>query len=108
MKVDGAKQTFHYDSSFWKNSFSYNEDSVYLDDNEAKLASFWTLPFNEVLVGLKTNGETNWVTFRKSASSLRHVIASGIYHSTSIGRSAWKSLIDGSSLQPNCNRVRRI
>ena len=106
MKVNGARQTFDYYSSLWTTTSSYNEDSVHLDHNEAKLASFWTLPFKEVLIGLKTNHETNWVTLHKRAASLRHIITSNVYHSTSIGRSAWKSLIHGSSLQANCNRVR--
>jgi len=38
-----------------------------------------------------------------SGPSLRDLVAPGAYIPTSLGRSAWKGLISGSSLQPNCN-----
>ncbi|XP_065826929.1 uncharacterized protein [Oscarella lobularis] len=103
MKIDGTKQTFNYDSSFWTSTSGFNVDSVEFDTNEAKLASFWTLPFNELLLGLRTGHVIHWITLHKSGQSLKSVLAGG-YHATNVGRSAWKSLIPNSSLQPHCNR----
>lgn len=42
--------------------------------------------------------------FFNRANSLYSVIADGRYRHFSIGRSRWKSLIPGSSLQLNCNK----
>ena len=106
MKIDGTKQTFNYDSSFWTSTSGFNVDSVEFDTNEAKLASFWTLPFNELLLGLRTGHVIHWITLHKSGQSLKSVLAGG-YHATNVGRSAWKSLIPNSSLQPHCNRVQK-
>ena len=38
------------------------------------------------------------------AKSLYDVLKDGKYKATKMGRKSWKSLIDGSSLQANCNR----
>ena len=108
MKIDGAKQTFHYDSPLWTSNSSFNENNVNFDQNEAKLASFWTLPFKEILVGMKTGHEINYVSLPKNAKSLRDVLRHNTYHQTSIGRSTWKSLVPGSSLQPYCNTVSKL
>jgi hypothetical protein len=39
-----------------------------------------------------------------SASSLHSVIADGTYKATRNGRDSWKRLVQGASLQRNCNR----
>ena len=102
MKVDGNQGTFAYDSSNWTSTGTINPTSPGLDMAEAKLASFSTLPFTELRLGMRNGTTTKWITLAKTGSSLRDVMLGG-YQSTSVGRNGWKSLLDGSSLQPNCN-----
>ena len=105
MKIDGSKQTFLYDSNLWTNSQPFNPSFYYLDDREAKLPSYWTLPFTELRLGMKQGNDTQWITTRYSANSLYSVIADGQYRPLHVGRDTWKSLIRGSSLQYFCNKV---
>ena len=48
--------------------------------------------------------ETKFLSLNTKENSLYALIADGQYRATSIGRDAWKSLVSGSSLQPNCNK----
>ena len=47
---------------------------------------------------------TKWIVINHKASSLFKVTAGGATTETTAGRSSWKSLIAGSSLQNNCNK----
>ena len=105
MKIDGNSQRFTYDSAFWSNKQTFQSTSVSLDNREAKLASYWTLPFTELRLGMKVSGITKWITIRYSGSSLYSLIADGQYRSTSVGKGTWRSLLSRSSLQNNCNKV---
>ena len=49
------------------------------------------------------NDVTNWILVNYTATSLFSVIADGNYHETNVGREEWMSLINGASLQHNCN-----
>ncbi|GMV38631.1 MAG: hypothetical protein AMXMBFR64_03470 [Myxococcales bacterium] len=102
MKVDGNQGTFTYDSANWTSTGTVNPSSPGFDLTEAKLASFSTLPFTELRLGMRDGATTKWITVSKTAASLRDVMVGG-YQSTSLGRNTWKSLINGSSLQANCN-----
>ncbi|XP_062499652.1 uncharacterized protein LOC134176972 isoform X2 [Corticium candelabrum] len=104
MKIDGQLQTFGYDSDLWLNKETFQPNNLDLDDKETKLASYWTLPFTELRLGMKVDGTTRWITFSYTASSLYNLIADGQYRSTSIGESKWRSLVPRSSLQRNCNK----
>ena len=53
---------------------------------------------------MKIGGQTNFILINQQASSLHSLIADGKYRSTSLGRNAWRSLVSGSSFQPNCNK----
>ena len=75
-----------------------------LTEKQTKLASYWNTPFNKVCLGMKVNNVTRWIVIEHQASSLFSQIADGRFRKTSAGRDQWKSLIDGSSLQPNCNK----
>ena len=105
MKIDGNKQTFRYNSLLWSNKKTFQPNNLDLDDKETKLASYWTLPFTELRLGMKVDGTTRWITFSYTASSLYSLIADGKYRSTSIGKTKWRSLLPRSSLQRNCNKV---
>ncbi|XP_062500511.1 uncharacterized protein LOC134177751 [Corticium candelabrum] len=104
MKIDGNKQTFDYHSDLWLNKKTFQPNNLDLDDKETKLASYWTLPFTELRLGMKVDGTTRWITFSYTASSLYSLIADGQYRSTSIGESKWRSLLPTSSLQNHCNK----
>ena len=105
MKIDGAKQTFSYNSSYWTSKTTFNEDFIEFDGNETKLASFWSLPFEELLLGMKTGSTLRWITVQKKAISLRSIILGNTFQSTEIGCEVWKSLVPDSSLQRYCNKV---
>ena len=105
MKINGAKQTFTYNSSLWSNRQTFNEDSVAMNDVEAKFASYWALPFTELRLGMKSGTTTRWIVISLKATSLYSLIADGKYRSTSIGKTTWRSLLQQSSLQAHCNRV---
>ena len=54
---------------------------------------------------MKLGQQINFIDIEKTASSLYSLISEGNYHTTSLGRNTWKSLIGGeASLQLNCNR----
>ena len=106
MKIDGNQQTFEYNSNLWSNKETFQPNNLDLDDKEAKLASYWTLPFTELRLGMKVDGATTrWITFSYTASSLYSLIADGQYKRTSIGESKWRSLLPTTSLQRNCKMV---
>jgi hypothetical protein len=50
------------------------------------------------------NNNTNWMLLNHTARSLYSVIADGNYIATYAGRVKWMSLINGSSLEPKCNK----
>lgn len=104
MKVDGTKTTFGYDSTQWASANPYNPEQPNLDLVETKLASYSTLALDEIRIGLRVAGITKWQRFAYSADSLLSVFASGVYKPLSLGRTAWKNLISGSSLQSYCNK----
>ena len=105
MKIDGNQQNFDYESDLWSNKKTFQPDNLSLDDKETKLASYWTLPFTELRLGMKVDGKIRWITFNYNAPSLYSLIADGQYRRTSIGKSKWRSLLPRSSLQTNCNKV---
>ena len=53
---------------------------------------------------MQFSGSTNWIRIPIKRSSLLDIFKDGTYKSTTQGRNRWKSLIDGTSLQINCNR----
>jgi hypothetical protein len=103
MKVNGNLTTFYYGSAYWTNTDTYNPDYPDFDENEAKLASFSTVPFTSVMIGMKDGGTVRYLSFTHSAPSLYSVISQDTYIGTSLGREAWKGLMANGSLQPHCN-----
>ena len=53
---------------------------------------------------MKVNNVTKWIVINHQASSLFNVIADGVFERTYVGKNKWLSLMDGSDLQPYCNR----
>jgi len=103
MKVHGGKQTFVYDSGHWVADWPYAIDKLELDDNEAKLPSFSTVPFTEVRIAIHVGSDQHWLTIPTAAPSLLTIFSAGTWQPTALGRPAWKGLVSGSSLQNNSN-----
>ena len=104
-KLFALQTDFNYSSPYWANKKTYAaEDGLEgLNEKQTKLASYWNTPFNKICFGMKVNGATKWMTLHYIANSLHSVIEDGTFKKTTVGKEAWKSLIDGSSLQENCN-----
>ncbi|CAH3111502.1 unnamed protein product [Porites lobata] len=107
MKMDGNKQTFHYETAFWRNKETFHPDGgkTGFDSQETKLPSYWNTSFSKICLGMKINNQTNFIVINKQANSLYSLIADGQYRSTSLGRDKWMSLIgSNASLQLNCKK----
>jgi hypothetical protein len=74
-----------------------------LNEKQTKLASYWNTPFNKICLGMKVNGATKWIALNCTTNSLHSVIVDGTFKGTTFGKEAWKSLVNGSSLQENCD-----
>ena len=105
MKINGNQSTFAYDSAQWSNKQTLNEDSLLIDNDEAKFASYWTVPFTELRVGMKVEGTTKWININQTAASLYSLVADGQYRSVNIGKDKWRSLLPRTSLQAYCNKA---
>ena len=75
-----------------------------MDDQETNLPAYSSTSFKELCVGMKVGNDLKFVSISYPASSLYYLIADGKYRATSLGNKKWKSLINGSSLQINCNK----
>ena len=105
MKTDGTKQTFAYESSYWSDIKTYNANAPGLDKTEAKLASFATLPFTHLRLGMAVGDTIKWIYVTHTSKSLYDVLKDGKHKATKVGRNFWKSLLTGSSLQLHCNQA---
>ncbi|XP_022780858.1 uncharacterized protein LOC111322081 [Stylophora pistillata] len=107
MKIDGNKETFHYDSLFWSNTTEYNSAGgmTGFDSQETKLPSYWNTSFSKICLGMRIGQTINFTVINKRAESLYSLIADGQYRQTSLGRDTWKKLVGSkASLQTNCNK----
>ncbi|XP_022800199.1 uncharacterized skeletal organic matrix protein 5-like isoform X1 [Stylophora pistillata] len=106
MKINGAKQTFKFDSPFWSNKKEYGlpEGETGLDYRGTKLPTYWNTPFTKICLGMKVGEVTKFFVLNRKASSLYVLIADGKYRKTSLGRDEWMKLITGASLQNNCQK----
>ena len=81
-----------------------NSGEYGLDNLEAKMPSFWSNPFTKLCLGMRVVGEQiNWILVNHSAVSLHDLLSNNNYTQTQVGRATWKSLVNKSSLQKNCN-----
>ena len=109
LKVDGTATTFRYGQEIWTNTDTLNPQNHDLDHNQTKLASYHTVPFDEIMIGLEepiANMDPivpQLLVLPIAGDSLHALIAPGDHIPTSFGPATWLSLINGSALQPNCN-----
>jgi len=107
MKIDGNKNTFHYNSTYWsdKNKYNLPGGETGFDSKETKLPTYWNTSFSKICLGMKIRQQINFTVINKQANSLYSLIADGQYRPTSLGRNTWKTLIGSeASLQFNCNK----
>jgi hypothetical protein len=101
LKMDGTKPTFAYDAAYWTDSNTQGT-SADLDQSEAKLKSFFTVPVTSLRVGMYYGAQYHWLrldnvgngtgTFKDLAGSNK---------TTSAGSAAWKALLSGAQFQAN-------
>lgn len=103
LKADGNETTFEYDSPYWENTTTYNPADYKYDDKEFKWAHFSNLPFKQVMLELKTWTKTRYVIAAVKWESLHELFNRG-YTPTYLTREIWKTIIEDSSLQLNCNK----
>ncbi|XP_078351671.1 uncharacterized protein LOC144636356 isoform X2 [Oculina patagonica] len=107
MKIDGDKNTFHYDSSLWSDNIGYNLPGgmTGFDTQETKLPTYWNTSFSKICLGMKIGQQINFIVINKQANSLYSLIADGQYRATSLGRNTWKFLLGSqASLQLKCTK----
>lgn len=103
LKIDGTTDNFRYGASLWTNDETLNPDRPDLDKQQAKLASFSTMAFTEIRVGMIDDDDvTRWVRVPRVGTSLR-ALFQGPAQTTTLGRDAWKGLMNSPRLQFNCN-----
>jgi hypothetical protein len=102
MKIDGTKTTFSYGAALWTDNNVFNAGAPNLDNTEAKLAGYMTLPFTQVRLGMVDGNATRWIVAPVKANSMLDLMKAG-FTATSLGRNTWKSLLASPSLQPYCN-----
>jgi type II secretory pathway pseudopilin PulG len=103
MKADWNETTFEYDSPYWENNSTYNPTDYKYDDTEFKWDHFSILPFNQVMLELKTGWATRYIIAAVTDSSLQNIF-SNWYRPTYLTRDVWKTIIEDSSLQTECNK----
>ena len=110
LKADGDQNTFAYTAPLWTNQALYNADAPDFDTTEAKLDTFNSTPFTELLMRMQvplTSGAVRSLRIGHVADSLYAVMSSNTYtpFNTPPTRDDWKALAGPSgSLQYNCNR----
>ncbi|KAL9954491.1 hypothetical protein ACROYT_G042039 [Oculina patagonica] len=107
MKIDGTKNTFHFNSGYWsdKNKYNVPGGKTGFDIQETKLPTYWNTSFSKICLGMKIGQQIKFIVINKQANSLYSLIADGQYRATLLGRNTWKTLIGSQAyLQPYCNK----
>ncbi len=110
LKVDGEQDTFSYNQDIWLNADTLNPQNSDLSHNQAKLASYHTVPFTEMLVGLEAPVldddpiTPTYLVVPLAGGSLHELVSPDQHIPTDLGEAAWLGVINGSALQPGCGR----
>ena len=96
---------FDYNSPHWTNNKAYAIENGLegLTEKQTKLASYWNTPFHKICLGMEANSVTTWMVINHQASSLFNVISDGVFKKTDVGKETWRSLMDSSIMEENCN-----
>ncbi|GEM_PF-979159 len=106
MKTDGTKKTFSYDAAQWTSKTPLNPTSPGYDATEAKLQSYTSLPFGQMMLQLKTTQTRSLVVPILAPTSLYDLISPGTFVPFSGLRphADWEALLGNGSLQKACTR----
>lgn len=104
--LSSFQTTFSFHASLWSNKHVYLQEfgNSGLDSQETKMPSYWSAPFTKLCLGMRVVNTTNWISINYSAPSLYSLLANKTYQPTNLTRRKWKSLLQDSSLQLNCNK----
>jgi hypothetical protein len=102
LKIDGSKKTFVYDAPLWTNKDTFNPTATALDNQEAKLASYTTMPFTKLRVGMQSMGVRRYIVLNVVGTSL-HDVMTGPPVTTVAGRAEWRKLLADPLLQTYCD-----
>lgn len=111
LKSDGNQATFGYDAAEWGSTTPFQPEFPDLDYEEAKLASYASVAFDELLIGLEVPisdqdmmvPTLEYLVMPIAGDSLHALIQPGTHVASNLGRDAWLGLVNGGALQPNCN-----
>jgi hypothetical protein len=104
MKVPGRDPGFIYTSAIWTNTSTLNDGSTDLSTTPAKFRGFFSLPFQQLRVGM-VDGSPRYLVVPVATTNVGplNAIFAGGPRATTVGRTAWRSLVGSPSLQPFCN-----
>ncbi|MBM4341932.1 MAG: hypothetical protein FJ100_00945 [Deltaproteobacteria bacterium] len=101
-KVATDKSELGYDAVHWTAIAALYPERPRFDDREARLTSYWALPFSQLRVGLKATKQTTWLVANVQASSLFHLIVQGKYVQLNVPEANWVGLLPGAQLLGGC------
>lgn len=114
LKIDGSADTFEYgdDNGIWRDAALLNEASAGTTREEAKLATFTEVGFTEVLVRFESDTLAgSWprhatIQFGSPLGSLHQLFdGPGPTPAMSANVGDWRAMVEGVTLQDNCNAV---
>lgn len=101
-KIAATKSELGYDAAYWTTIATLHPELPRFDDREARLNSYWSLPFSQLRVGLKATKQTTWLVANLQGSSLFHVIVQGKFVQLSVPEANWLGLLPGAQLLAGC------
>jgi hypothetical protein len=81
-----------------------------LSETETVLPTYWATKFTKLCLGMKYNGDTNWIPIDHNGTkyTLFSIIITGEQINTNLNVSQWKSLLHNSSLQVSRTSIEQI
>lgn len=110
LKTRKTGSIFHYYSPYWTSINVLNAQSTNSEEIDAKFASFYNVPFNEMLIRMSSTGyyfSSNYLVKKINATSMYEIFKLGSETSfANVGSSSdWKALIGTTaSLHQACTR----
>ncbi|MSQ83308.1 MAG: hypothetical protein EXR77_10530 [Myxococcales bacterium] len=101
-KVGATASELGYDAAHWTTIAALHPQRPRFDDREAKLTSFWSVPFKQLRIGLKSGNQTTWLVADKTASSLFHVLKDGTFSQLAVPEGNWLGLLPNAQLHSAC------
>ncbi|XP_031554701.1 uncharacterized protein LOC116291655 [Actinia tenebrosa] len=111
MKINGSKSTFRYNSQYWTSKMPSKkeyqpENGANLDEKETKLATFSSIAFQNICVGMKlvNFSSIRWLNKKISSGKSMMTIAESGYVTFGYDEAKWLKLLPGSKLDNGTKR----